>query len=62
MGLFSGPVKHGRRQGLVIGRSIQIYGLFVVMFGLVLLLVSLGVLPSGGMSFNDVSVIGLVLA
>lgn len=61
-GLFSGPVKHVRRQGMVICRSIQVYGLFVVMFGVVLLLVSLGVLPRGGLAFDDVSVIGLVLA
>ena len=60
-GLFSGPVKHVRRQGLVIGRAIQFYGLFVVLFGLVLLLVSLGVLPRGGLAFDSVSMIPLVL-
>jgi hypothetical protein len=43
--LFSGPVKHVRHQGMVIGRSSQVFGLFVVLFGVVLLLVSLDVLP-----------------
>ncbi|CAB4890216.1 MAG: MFS transporter [Actinobacteria bacterium] len=60
-GLFSGPVKHVRRQGLVIGRAIQFYGLFVVLFGLVLLLVSLDVLPRGGLAFDSVSIVPLVL-
>ena len=60
--LFSGPVKHVRRQGLVIGRAVQIYGLFIVLFGTVLVLFTLGVLPRGGLDFAEVSVLPLALA
>ncbi len=61
-GLFSGPVRHVRRQGIVISRAIQVYGLSVVLFGVALLLVTLGVFPRGGESFADVSVFPLILA
>lgn len=36
-GVFSGRLTGVRRQGLAIGRSIQVYGAFVVAFGAVLL-------------------------
>ncbi len=61
-GLFSGPVKHVRRQGLAITRAIQVYGLSVILFGVALLLVTAGVLPRGGTTFAEVSVVPLVLA
>jgi len=61
-GVFSGPVKHVRRQGLVITRAIQVYGFSVLLFGIPLLLISAGVLPHGGETFANVSVIALCLA
>jgi len=61
-GLFSGRVRHVRRQGIAIGRSIQVYGAFVILFGVTLLLVQLGLLPAGVENFSGVSVIALVLA
>lgn len=40
--LFSGPIGRVRRQGLGIERSIQVYGLSIGLFGLVLLAAALG--------------------
>lgn len=40
--LFSGPVGRVRRQGLGIERAIQVYGLSIAVFGLVLLAATLG--------------------
>lgn len=40
--LFSGPIGRVRRQGLGIQRAIQVYGLAIGLFGLVLLAASLG--------------------
>lgn len=40
--LFSGPIGRVRRQGLGIERAIQVYGLAIGLFGLVLLAASLG--------------------
>lgn len=40
--LFSGPIGRVRRQGLGIERSIQVYGLSIRLFGLVLLAAALG--------------------
>jgi hypothetical protein len=46
----------------VIGRAVQFYGLFIVLFGTVLVLVTLGVMPRGGLNFDQVSVVPLALA
>lgn len=40
--LFSGPIGRVRRQGLGIERAIQVYGLAIALFGLVLLAATLG--------------------
>ncbi|KEP74909.1 MFS transporter [Microbacterium sp. SUBG005] len=40
--LFSGPIGRVRRQGLGIERAIQVYGLAIALFGLVLLAAALG--------------------
>lgn len=62
VGMFSGPVKHVRRQGLVIGRAVQTYGVFVLMFGIVTSLLVFGVIPKGGSAFSAVNWLALGLA
>lgn len=46
--VFSGRVRHVERQGVVIVRSVQVYGLFVLLFGLVLAAMSTGVFGQPG--------------
>ncbi|WP_244857626.1 MFS transporter [Agromyces archimandritae] len=60
--LFSGPVGHVRRYGVAIGRAIQLYGLFVAAFGLVVLGGVTGLFGPVGPSFGEASPVALTLA
>lgn len=62
IGLFSGPVKDVRRHGIVIGRAIQVYGVFVMLFGVTVTLLVFRVMPRGGVDFSTVNVLALLLA
>lgn len=61
-GVFSGRVRHVVRQGVVIGRAVMVYGLFVLLFGLVLALMSTGWFGTPGESFSEVNWVALVVA
>lgn len=60
--VFSGRVRHVRRQGLVIGRSVQLYGLFVLLFGVVLWAMQTGWFGSVGEDFSSVNAVALTVA
>jgi len=59
--VFSGRVRHVRRQGLVIGRSVQFYGVFVVLFAFVLLAMATGYFGHPGQDFSQVNWPALIL-
>lgn len=61
-GLFSGPVGHVRRYGVAIGRSVMIYGGFILLFGLIIAAMQTGWFGSVGPSITQVNPIALVLA
>jgi MFS family permease len=61
LSVFSGRVRHVRRQGLVIGRSVQLYGLFVLLFGLVILAMQTGWFGHPGADFSQVNWVALIL-
>ena len=50
-----------RRQGLVIGRSVELYGLFVLLFGLVVLAMQTGWFGHPGADFSQVNWVALIL-
>lgn len=52
--LFSGPVAHVHRHGVAISRAIMVYGGFVALFGVVVLLMQTGWFGAGGPSFDTV--------
>lgn len=60
--LFSGPVAHVHRHGVAISRAIMVYGAFVAMFGVVVLVVQTGWFGTGGESLDTVLWPALVLA
>jgi MFS family permease len=60
--VFSGRVRHVEKQGVVIGRSVMVYGLFVLLFGGVLAGMSTGWFGAPGESFAEVNWFALVLA
>ncbi|SJM60453.1 MFS transporter [Gulosibacter sp. 10] len=60
--LFSGPVSHTRRYGIAIGGAVIVYGGFIGLFGLVLLLAQLGALGPAGADWSQVNWTALVLA
>lgn len=60
--VFSGRVRHVEKQGVVIGRSVMVYGLFVLLFGGVLAAMSTGWFGTPGESFTEVNWVALVLA
>ncbi|MFF8188550.1 MFS transporter [Microbacterium sp. NPDC016588] len=60
--LFSGPVGRVRRQGLGIERAIQVYGLSIGAFGLVLLAATLGWMRPDGTGEDSGAVVLIVLA
>lgn len=60
--VFSGRVRHVQRQGIVIGRSVEIYGLFVILFGLVLAAMSSGIFGTPGVDFSEVNIVALIIA
>jgi MFS family permease len=59
--VFSGRVRHVRRQGLAIARSVELYGVAVLLFGVVLLGMSTGWFGRPGESFAEVNAVALVL-
>jgi MFS family permease len=61
-GLFSGPVGHVRWQGRAIAGSVMVYGGFVAMFGIVVLVMQTGRFAAVSERFADVSWPALVLA
>lgn len=60
-GLFSGPVGQVRRHGLAVARSVMVYGGFVLLFGLTVLVVELLGVPVGE-AFTEVFWPGLIAA
>lgn len=60
--LFSGPVAHVRRYGVAIGGAVIIYGAFILMFGVVLLVMQLGNFGPVGPEWNQVHLVALILA
>jgi MFS family permease len=61
-GLFSGPVGHVRWQGRAIARSVMLYGAFVAMFGVVVLVMQTADVGPVGEGFGQVNPVALVLA
>jgi MFS family permease len=62
MGLFSGPLHHVRRQGLGIGRAVMVYGVSILLFGLVVGAMQTGWFGRVGSSIAHVNWIALLLA
>jgi MFS family permease len=60
--LFSGPVGHVRRQGVAIGRAISVYGGFVALLGVVVLVMQTGWFGPVGEDFSQVNMVALVAA
>ncbi len=60
--LFSGPVAHVHRHGLAVSRAISIYGGFVALFGVVLLVMALGWGGAVGADWSAVSWPALAVA
>ena len=60
--LFSGPVGRVRRQGLGIERAIQVYGLSIAVFGLVLLAATLGWMRTADTGEDSGAITLIVLA
>lgn len=60
--VFSGRVRHVEKQGVVIGRAVMVYGLFVLLFGGVLAVMSTGRFGSPGENFSEVNWVALILA
>ncbi|MEO8262467.1 MAG: MFS transporter [Pseudolysinimonas sp.] len=61
-GLFSGPVRHVRWQGRAITRSVMLYGGFVTMFGVVILVMQTGRFAAVGEDFASVNLVALIVA
>jgi MFS family permease len=61
-GLFSGQVGHIRWQGRAITASVMIYGGFVALFGLIVLVMELGDFGSVGEEFATVNPVALAVA
>ncbi|HWM33021.1 MAG TPA: MFS transporter [Pseudolysinimonas sp.] len=61
-GLFSGQVGHVRWQGRAIAGSVMVYGAFVALFGVVVLVMSAGSFGTVGESFDEVNPVALLLA
>lgn len=60
--LFSGPVGHVRHYGLAIGRSVMIYGGFILLFGLVIGIMQTGWFGPVGPDITQANVTALVIA
>jgi MFS family permease len=60
--LFSGPVKHIHRHGIAIVNAVAIYGVFVVLFGVVVGVMQTGWFGPVGPSFAQVNWVALILA
>jgi len=60
--LLSGPVSRARRYGLIIGQAIMAYGVFVALFGVVVLVGLLGAFGEVANDWSRVSWLGLGLA
>ena len=60
--VFSGPVGRTRRYGLAIGRAITVFGVFVALFGVVVLVGTLGAFGDVSASWSSVNWLALVLA
>ncbi len=60
--LFSGPVGHVRHYGIAIGRSVMIYGGFILMFGLVIAAMQTGWFGTVGPKITQANVVALTLA
>jgi MFS family permease len=61
-GLLSGPVRHVRRQGVAIGRAVMLYGLGILLFGIVIGAMQTGWFGRVGPSFTQVNAVALLLA
>lgn len=61
-GTFSGQVRHVKYQGKAIANSVLVYGGFVAMFGVVLLVMQTGLFGHPGASISQVNLPALVLA
>ncbi|MGE3192352.1 MAG: MFS transporter [Microbacteriaceae bacterium] len=61
-GLFSGQVRHVRWQGRAIIASVMVYGGFIALFGLVVLVMELGDFGSVGEQFSSVNPVALAVA
>ncbi|MEZ5189713.1 MAG: MFS transporter [Schumannella sp.] len=61
-GLFSGQVGHVRWQGRAIASSVVVYGAFVALFGVVVLVMQTGWFGDVGEDFSRVNAVALVLA
>ncbi len=59
---LSGRITGITRQGLAIANSVKIYGLFVLLFGLVLLLMSTGWFGQPGNTFESANFVALAIA
>jgi MFS family permease len=59
--VFSGRVRFVQRQGLAIGRAVEVYGLFVLLFGAVLAAMSTGAFGHPGEDFSEVNGVALAL-
>lgn len=60
--LFSGPVAHVHRHGLAVSRAITVYGGFVALLGVVILVMSLGWAGPVGADWSQVSWVALAVA
>jgi MFS family permease len=60
--LFSGPVGGVRRQGVAIGRAIAVYGVFVALLGVVVLVMQTGWFAPVGEDFARVNLVALIAA
>jgi MFS family permease len=60
--LFSGPVKHIHRHGVAIVNAVAMFGLFVMLFGVVIAVMQTGFFGSAGASWSEVNYVALGLA
>ncbi len=60
--LFSGPVGQVRHYGIAIGRSVMVYGGFILLFGLVIGLMQTGWFGPVGPTFSHVNPVALLIA
>jgi MFS family permease len=60
--LFSGPVGHVRHYGLAIGRSVMLYGGFILLFGVVIGAMQTGWFGAVGPTLPHANVVALIIA